>query len=307
MLSTRVDWLALPADVRNQLEHYVGTSTPMVTLLDGGFSPGFLARIEGANGRVVFAKLCSTELNARTPTMHAREAEVLSCLPEMWCRPQLLATVESPDSGWSGLITTFVEGKALAASPIAVDASFAMLQGIAGSQIPEQLVPLEARLIDDFLWFGLQRLMQRDETLGSNWSAEQSSRLLSYEQYLMTALSGDELVHGDMRADNVIVEASGKAVAVDWPAAARGNAAFDAVILCASIAQQGGPPPGDLLARNLRCRSADFEMITVLVVGWYGHYAWASTLGNPPGIGGVRRYQASMAKTLEGWLVDRLR
>jgi hypothetical protein len=312
MLSTRVEWASLPVSVHEQIETLLGASVTSVTLVDGGFSPGFIARIEGANHQAVFAKLCSTAFNPRTPTMHAREADVLRCLPAMSSRPHLVGIVVDQHSGWSGLVTSFIEGNGLSTSLPDVEAAFTMLQRVTSVGVPNELRPLEVALADDFLWFGLRRLLERDGSFGGGWSDRDVSRLLSCERYLPAALQGDELVHGDMRADNVIVDASGQAVAVDWPAAARGNAVFDVLMLCASVAQQAGERnqvllPGDLLGMNDRCRAADPEMITVLLAGLYGHYHWASTLGDPPGIGGVRLYQSSMATTLAAWLSDRLR
>jgi Phosphotransferase enzyme family len=307
MLSTRVDWASLPPVVRKHIESLLGSSVRRVSAVPGGFSPGFIGKIVLEDERTLFVKLSSTALNARTPTMHSREAEVLRYLPALDVRPRLIATVADRGSGWSGLITTFVKGSGLGISDADVEAAFVLLHRIADCETPLALRPLETVLESDFLWFGIRRLLERDGSIGGDWSESDTTRLLSYEGYFQGALHGHDLVHGDMRADNVLLDTRNRAVAVDWPAAARGNSAFDVVMLCASLAQQGGPVPGDLLARNERYRSADPDMITVLIVGLFGHYAWASSLGDPPAIGGVRAYQASMANILAGWLNDRLR
>jgi hypothetical protein len=304
MHSTRVDWTSLPSAVRAQVTTALGADVAAVVPLAGGFSPGFLAHVNGVSGGRVFVKLCSVALNPRTPTMHLDEAAVLRLLPSGSPSPRLVASVADPESGWSGLITSFVDGRECGVTHGDAVNSFATIATIAALEPPPQLRPLHEVLRDDFLWFGVRRLLERDGAI-DGWSTQRASQLLSLESDLPAALEGRETVHGDMRADNVLVQFNGEAIAVDWPAAAIGNSAFDVVMLCASIAEQGGPPPAELLAISERCRMLDHDLITTVIVGLYGHYAWACTLGDPPGIPRVRAYQASMAATLRKWLTDR--
>ena len=55
-------------------------------------------------------------------------------------------------------------------------------------------------------------------------------------------LSGDALVHNDVRSDNVCF-LEGRVVLVDWSNARRGNAQHDATSLALTVAIEGGPDP----------------------------------------------------------------
>ncbi len=173
--------------------------------------------------------------------------------------------------------------------------------------VPETLERHTNLLSNDFLWFGLRRLMDRDGCLPSPWSDANSDRLVRLESEMVSAVEGNNLVHGDLRADNVLVNSDGLAVAVDWPAAAVGNPLFDQLTLIVSLALVSGRPAEVVAGFSTQLENIDASVVTTLLVGLYGHYLWASSLNNPPGIPGVRSYQSQLANVLERWLTARLR
>jgi SAM-dependent methyltransferase len=59
-------------------------------------------------------------------------------------------------------------------------------------------------------------------------------------------LGGSELVHGDLRSDNLCFLPD-RVVLVDWNGARRGSAAFDLAFLAASLRLEGGPLPEELV------------------------------------------------------------
>jgi hypothetical protein len=59
-------------------------------------------------------------------------------------------------------------------------------------------------------------------------------------------LGGTELVHGDLRSDNLCFLPD-RVVFVDWNGARRGSAAFDLAFLAASLRLEGGPLPEELV------------------------------------------------------------
>jgi hypothetical protein len=61
----------------------------------------------------------------------------------------------------------------------------------------------------------------------------------------LALLSGSELVHGDLRSDNLCFLPE-RVVLVDWNGARRGNAAFDLAALAPSLRLEGGPLPDEL-------------------------------------------------------------
>ncbi len=271
--------------------------------IDGGFSPGLMARLETADGRSLFAKACSTTINPRTPSMHAREGRVLGLLAGS--NPVHFLGDFSCE-GWTGLLTSFVTGSQPMATAESTEALFEVVEAVSAVPVIDGIDAHADVLSKDFLWFGLTQLIQRDGMLPSPWGAANASTLLNIETDLLSAAEGSRLIHGDLRADNVIVSSNGAAVAVDWPAAAVGNPLFDVLTLAASLALEGNQNPDDVAALSDLFRTADPIVITTLLVGLYGHYQWAASLGDPPGIPGVRDYQARLASVLEQWLIGRI-
>jgi hypothetical protein len=62
----------------------------------------------------------------------------------------------------------------------------------------------------------------------------------------LALLGGSELVHGDLRSDNLCL-AEGRVVLVDWNGARRGNSALDLASLAPSLRLEGGPLPDELV------------------------------------------------------------
>ncbi|MBE1606516.1 hypothetical protein HEB94_003364 [Actinopolymorpha pittospori] len=58
--------------------------------------------------------------------------------------------------------------------------------------------------------------------------------------------SGDRLVHGDLRSDNICIDAE-RVVFVDWSTASRGHAEHDLAHLLPTLHLEGGPVPFDVL------------------------------------------------------------
>lgn len=81
-------------------------------------------------------------------------------------------------------------------------------------------------------------------------------------------LSGDQLVHCDVRSDNVCVTAEG-AKLVDWNWASRGNPLFDLGSWLPSLHREGGPAPWEVLE--------DSAGAAALFAGFF-----ASRAGQPP-------------------------
>jgi Phosphotransferase enzyme family len=64
----------------------------------------------------------------------------------------------------------------------------------------------------------------------------------SFRGWRRLAAAGPALLHGDLRADNLLLT-PGRVVAVDWPRACAGAAWVDLLLLLPSVAMQGGPNP----------------------------------------------------------------
>jgi hypothetical protein len=91
-------------------------------------------------------------------------------------------------------------------------------------------------------------------------------------------------------------------VFVDWPHAAVGNPAFDAVAWAPSVVLEGGPAPEELLSRHRPSQRADPESVTVLLAAITGFFVAGSFKPPPPGLPTLRAFQASQGAVALDWL-----
>jgi hypothetical protein len=98
------------------------------------------------------------------------------------------------------------------------------------------------------------------------WLSEALPTLLMAQD--LALLSGSELVHGDLRSDNLCFLPE-RVVLVDWNGARRGNSAFDLAALAPSLRLEGGPLPDELVPAE--------GALGTLVCGYF-----ATNAGLPP-------------------------
>lgn len=112
---------------------------------------------------------------------------------------------------------------------------------------------------------------------------------------MAAATSGDQLVHGDLRVDNVLVEAIGRAWLVDWAWGCRGRPWADAVTLLCSA----GAVPAERRWRILREHPVTHDATTDDLHGYVdaiaAMYDWAGRRPAPPGLPGFRPWQLEQA------------
>ncbi len=76
------------------------------------------------------------------------------------------------------------------------------------------------------------------------WFSRVAPALLDAEAALDD--SGDWLVHGDLRSDNICLEDE-RVVFVDWSHASRGHSEHDLALLLPTLLLEGGPQPYDVM------------------------------------------------------------
>ena len=105
----------MPGAVRRAIYELLGSPVVATYAVQGGFSPGPAVRAELADGRRVFVKVSGSALNALSPGILRREAEVLEVLPPSVPAPRLLGVVG--DGDWVALIIEWIDGR----MPVATD------------------------------------------------------------------------------------------------------------------------------------------------------------------------------------------
>jgi thiamine kinase-like enzyme len=119
-----------------------------------------------------------------------------------------------------------------------------------------------------------------------------------------TALQGDSLVHGDGRADNLLLTPDGSVVVVDWPWATRGAAWFDRLALLVNVGlYDRGAPLEELLAAWLPHVAA--EDVEAVLAGLAGYFVDAARRPDPPGLPTLRAFQRAQGEVVLRWLRQR--
>jgi hypothetical protein len=298
-------WARAPEPVRS----WAASLGSVVAARDvqGGFSPGCCTVLELADGRSVFVKAVGAELNEESPDIHRREGEVTAALPRLPQLPRLIDTYD--DGDWVALAFDAVTG-ALPQHPWDEAELDVVLEDLA--RLHEVLTPcpiegLESASVRERTlangWHSLASLSEPPAGL-DEWSVRHLDRLVELESESWDAVVGESLVHGDIRADNMLIDGA-TTVFVDWPYAARGAPVRDVVGWAASVSLEGGPDPETLLGRYRLASLSDTDATTAMVAGVTGYFAHVALLDPPPGLPTVRAFQAAQGRIMVEWLRKR--
>ena len=305
----RVLWEDLPSHVRVAVEEILGSPVVAAVSQRGGFSPGSADRVVTADGGRAFVKAVSAAANPHSPGLDRREIAVTSALPPSAPTPRLLGSHDDQGEGddWVALVLTDVEGRQprlpwQAEELEAVRAAFAEL---AATALTDGLVLLPETgpgFAEDFAGW---RRLQADPDPGLDpWATRHLERLAEAAARAGTALEGDSLVHGDGRADNLLLRPDGSVVVVDWPWATRGAGWFDRLALLVNVGlNDSAAPLEDLLAAWLPEVAADD--VDAVLAGLAGYFCDVARRPDPPGLPTVRAFQRAQGEVVLRWLKQR--
>ena len=125
--------------------------------------------------------------------------------------------------------------------------------------------------------------------------------LVALEARWAESASGDCLLHGDLRSDNVLVDATGDVTFVDWTSACVGSSWFDVACMLPSVELEGGGPPESVLAL---AGLGDLDPATLLpvVVAITGYFTNGERQPDPPGLPTLRAFQRAQGAVTLAWL-----
>jgi hypothetical protein len=307
----RLDWEAIPPQVRAIVEHWLGSPVASAISQRTGFSPGVAARLRTADNRRVFVKAAGLEPNPGVPAIHRQEGRIAALLPTSAPVPRLLWSHDDTETGWVVLAYEEIDGHA-PAQPWQVDelnrvidAMAELAETLTPSPLPDGMVGTASEAFAARLC-GWQYLLD-DPSLHArldDWSARHLEVLAELETHAPAAVDGNTLLHFDIRADNILL-APDRVWFVDWPLACVGAAWVDAVFFAPSVAMQGGLPPEQIMARHPACRTADPDAITAAVAATAGFFIYGSLQPPPPGLPTLRPFQAAQGAVAREWLAER--
>jgi aminoglycoside phosphotransferase (APT) family kinase protein len=131
-------------------------------------------------------------------------------------------------------------------------------------------------------------------------------QLVRWEQESLRVCAGDSLVHGDLRADNVMIDPDHqhRVWIIDWPHASVGAPWLDLAFMLPSVALQGGGDPATNFREHAVSDGVHDDDLRAGLAGLSGYFAWSSRQPAPLGIPNLRRFQAAQGVATVRWLRD---
>ncbi|WHT17344.1 aminoglycoside phosphotransferase family protein [Crossiella sp. CA-258035] len=298
-------WSEVTAPLRAAVEHFLGAPVTEAVSQTGGFSPGVAARLRLADGRRVFVKAVDWHTNRFSAPMHRAEAIVSSGLSTMAPVPELLASFDQ--DGWTLLLFADIDGRQPSVPWLAgeLDRVLAAVAELAGALTPCPLdVPTaQEKFAHNFT--GWRRLAAEPDDRLDPWTRRNLDRLAELESHWPGAAAGNTLLHGDLRADNLLLTED-RVVVVDWPHACRGAAWIDLLALLPSVRMQGGPELDPVFLAHPVAATADPDAVNAVLAGLAGYFVRGALQPDPPGLPTLRAFQGAQGVTAVEWLRGRL-
>ncbi|HEX2858511.1 MAG TPA: phosphotransferase [Propionibacteriaceae bacterium] len=300
----RVQWPDLPPEVRRAIAGIAGEPVVSAVSQPGGFSPGSADRLLLADGRRVFAKAVSSAQDPESPHIHRREVARASALPPDAPAPRLLGSYD--DGDWVALVLEDVEGRHPAEPWTAADllACLGALDRLAETCSPNPMT--DAERADDVLremFAGFERVAA-DPSGVAPAVVDRLADLRDLASSSADAVAGQTLVHLDIRADNLLIEPTGRVVVIDWPWACTGADWLDTLSLLVNAEFLGcvDADVDTLVATSPRLAGVPGDTVDTVLAGFCAFFLDAARLPSPPGLPTLRAFQLAQGEATLRWL-----
>lgn len=271
----------MPTQLRDQLTRLLGVEIegPMVAV-GRGYTPALRRLVRLADGRRVFVKAAT---NTSTAQWLRDEQRIYAQLEAPFlARHVAFADGERPVMVLEDLSTAHWPPDWRAGDIEAVRAAMAAISAHSPAHIP----PIDA----DTFQSGWQRVAADPApflSLGhvsAAWLSQALPQLIAAT--MAVDLSGDALLHCDLRSDNLCLR-GGRAILVDWNYACRGNPDFDIAFWLPSLAMEGGGLPESILPAA--------PGLAALVSGFFACRAGLPIIPHAPRVRHIQQVQLSAA------------
>lgn len=297
----RIDWAELPSDIRERIESVGGAEVREARTQTGGFSAGVASRVSFVNGERLFVKAVP-ETSSGTFELYAREAEVLRTIPRDFPAAHLVDAFTQ--NGWMVLVIEDVEGRHPRRS--SSEDTVRVLDSIASlaTVTTDSALPLLSdELAGDALsWSRLEAEGLLETT--TPWCADHITLLRTAAERVTSVAAGERLVHGDLRADNILIEPSGRARLLDWPWAARGAGWEDALLYLLDLRVEDSAADVDPFLEHQVFADSGFADHSALLSAMAGNWFENCRLPAPQGMTTIRDFQRREAIAAVEWLAQ---
>ena len=297
--SHRLQWPDLPEPVRDEINRTIGSPVVEAVGQRGGYGPSVAARCALADGRRVFIKAVSPAQNPDSPDMMRREARIAERLPAGAPAPALLHALD--DGEWVALVFEEVPGRLPETpwDPAELDVVIDAMRRL-GELAPRAPMGTVAHHYGA-MFTGWRTLAAGDrDAPGDAWCRAHLDELAAAEARWEQVTTGDGLIHGDVRSDNVLLTDRG-VVFVDWTSTCTGASWFEVLAMLPSVELEGGGPPESVLTRA-GLDALDLDQVIPVVAAFAGYFVERGRLPDPPGLPTLRAFQRAQGEVTIAWL-----
>ena len=207
----RLEWPFLPPNLRSLIERRCGSPVVEAVSQGAGFTPGFASVLICEDGTRHFVKAASVKAQRMFADSYREEGRKLAHLPATVPAPRLLWSL---DDDWVVLGLEHVEGRNPARpwSPTALEACLAALELVAAELTP----PPAGLALDTFADEFGEVVGHWDHVRTTQPGLPHLEEAAALAAGFAEVVTGDTLVHTDVRDDNFIVDGSGRVWICDW-------------------------------------------------------------------------------------------
>jgi hypothetical protein len=282
------------------VEERCGGPVTAATSQNGGFTPGFASVLECEDGSRHFVKAASTRAQRMFADAYREEARKLAALPAAAPAPPLLWSLEI--DGWFVLSTAYVEARA-PRRPWREPELQLCLDTLAAA-VPV-LTPPPADL-------ELPHASEEFAGWPAHWDHVRSARpelphlddAAALAGRYVEAMSGDTLVHTDVRDDNILLTADGRMLLCDWNWPFVGAGWLDSLFLL--IGPRGdGLDVSAVIAGHPVLSSVPTEHVDAVLALVTGYFLKSADDPVPPTSPFIRDAQRWQGEVCWEWLAER--
>jgi len=301
-------WCDLPASARTGIERRLGGAVCAFDPATGGFSDGVLGLVTTLAGRAFIKAVPSDSSSAAD---YCTEAAVSQILPSGVPTPELRFTFEQ--HGWLILCFDAVDGRH-PAEPWAAGQLDAVLQTLraCGNALSAVALPGLLTVADRMqgrcrTWRSLAETGMHDQ-LGvddvSAWERDHLDRLAQVEDGWEHQVDGEDLLHFDLRFDNIMLGPGGGVWFLDWGRACVGPRWVDVVCLLLESDLGAIDAPATFAAHTLGS-SPDSRAVDAFLVALASNWRHSATEPSPPHAPDLQARRIRSRDQTLAWLAHR--
>lgn len=264
----RLDWPFLPPHLRTWIEGRCGSPVVSAISQTSGFTPGFASVLLCEDGSRHFVKAASTKAQRVFADSYREEGRKLAALPPSVPAPRLLWHL---DDDWVVLGIEYVAARA-PERPWQVGDLDALLDSL--EQTADALTPPPDGLVLDTAEVDFAPLLDGWASIRDQRTDLDAAHLAEAEELAgryAEVVGGDTVVHTDIRSDNVLIDAEGRALICDWNWPVLGAAWFDSFAALIGPRGEGVDVEAVIASRRLLREVAPeaFDINLALYVGYF--------------------------------------